>query len=222
MLQDPESKWKLSALDEVEEGYQHTRDLFPRLSTRYVPGEGTYDKPEAFIIGEAPGAQEDIAKRPFIGPAGQVLRQLMELAALRTVDLYEDGRDSAPTAGANCWLTNVVKFRPAGNATPTPVEIGAFRRFLQEEWHAVGEPNLIVPVGGVALRAVTGKPISILRAAGKCHKYMSAYTGKPLYIWPMVHPSFVMRQKGNDQLQELIEKDWERLGEWRNTHAPNS
>ena len=205
----------LRELERVEQGYREARELFPRLSKTYVSGEGTYDKPEAFIIGEAPGAQEDMRRRPFIGPAGQVLRQLMALARLHTADVYDDGRDSAPTAGANCWLTNVVKFRPAGNLTPTSVEIGAFRRFLQKEWHAVGEPNLIIPVGGIALRAVTGKPLSILRAAGKCHKYLSAYTGKPLYIWPMVHPSWVMRLGKNEQLQEFIEQDWERLSEWR-------
>lgn len=209
-------EWKRVELDRVEQGYQETRELFPRLSKTYVPGEGSLHA-EAFIVGEAPGAQEDIAKRPFIGPAGQVLRQLMALAQLYVPPLPDDAYSVTP----NCWLTNVVKHRPAGNLTPTPVEVNAFRRFLQEEWHAVGEPNLIVPVGGVALKAITGSPtISILRAAGKCHKYLSAYTGKPLYIWPMVHPSWVMRQGKNEQLQELIEQDWERLGKWRD--AQNS
>lgn len=206
----------LHDLDLVEEGYRSTREMFARLSKTYVPGEGNYESPEAFIIGEAPGALEDVVKRPFIGPAGQVLRQLMLLANLWSTTV-KDGEGTERYPGApNCWLTNVVKFRPAGNATPTPVEVAAFRRYLQEEWHAVGEPALIIPVGGVALRAVTGKPLSILRAAGKHHKYRSAYTGKLLHIWPMVHPSWVMRQGKNEQLQELIEQDWERLGAWRN------
>lgn len=206
----------MDSLDLVEEGYRETRDLFPRLSKTYVPGEGKEKNAEAFIIGEAPGASEDMQRRPFVGKAGQVLRQLMRLA-----DLYAaaDGQIAEPI---NCWLTNVVKFRPAGNATPTPVEVGAFRRFLQEEWNAVGQPALIIPVGAVALRAVTGKPLSILRAAGKCHTYRSAMTTKILYIWPMVHPSWVLRQGNNAALQKLIELDWERLGEWRNAHAPNS
>lgn len=204
----------LHDLDLVEEGYRSTREMFARLSKTYVPGEGNYEAPEAFIIGEAPGALEDVVKRPFIGPAGQVLRQLIGLANLAATEA-DITQYTLPIFLPNCWITNVVKHRPAGNATPTPVEVAAFRRYLQEEWHAVGEPALIIPVGGVALRAVTGKPLSILRAAGKHHKYRSAYTGKVLNIWPMVHPSWVIRMGKNEQLQELIEQDWEHLGEWR-------
>lgn len=202
-------------LDAVEDSSRELLQFFPRLSNLYVPGEGAYEKPAAFIVGDAPGAQEAIAGRPFMDKAGLVLRQLMEIADLRTTMLYEDGRDSAPTAPRNCWLTNLVKFRAVGNAPSKPEEIKAFRRVLQAEWHAVGQPNLIIPIGSVALRAVTGNPtISILRAAGKCHMHKSRHTGRLNYIWPMVHPRMVM-MNDNELLQEIIEKDWERLGKWR-------
>lgn len=183
---------------------------FGSLGTRYVPGEG--DNPQAFIIGEAPGAQEEIKGRPFVGPAGAVLRQLMMLAGLHT-EAFPNFPD------ANCWLTNVVKFRPPGNRNPTEAEIKAARPYLREEWIAVGRPRLIIPVGGIALRAITGKQISILRAAGKCHWYAGEYTGKGgpnLAIWPMVHPSFGLRNPG---VQPLLEEDWERLGKWRSANA---
>lgn len=217
MLRESE---RLHLLDLVEEGYRESREMFSRLSNTYVPGEGNYEQPEAFIIGEAPGAVEDAARRPFVGKAGQILRQLMVLADLWSTTVKDSNQVERYPGAPNCWLTNVVKHRPAGNATPTPVEVNAFRRYLQEEWHAVGEPTLLIPVGAVALRAVTGKPLSILRAAGKCHKYRSTYTGKLLHIWPMVHPAWVIRQGDNTALQELIEQDWERLGEWR--RAQNS
>lgn len=207
-----EPRWDV--LDKIAERAHTIRKRFPALSTNYVPGEGDY--PEAFIIGEAPGAQEDIKRRPFVGDSGIVLRQLMALASLGS----EDWECTAnKTYGvANCWLTNVVKFRPPGNRNPTPEEIRAFRGLIVREWHAVGEPPLIIPVGGIALSLMFGRRISILRAAGKCH-YTVSRAGKRLAVWPMVHPSYVIRQRGNVQLQELIEQDWERLGVWRNNDA---
>lgn len=193
-------------LDRIKDEHIDLANLFPSLSHRYVAGEG--NQAQAFIIGEAPGAQEDIAGRPFVGHAGQVLRDLMRIA-----DLYAQPTvETTDALYANSWLTNVLKFRPPNNRAPTEAEIKAFRPLLIKEWHAVGTPDLIIPVGGIALRAVTGRPLSILRAAGKCHKYLSAYTGKPLYVWPMVHPSFGLRMPA---VQPLLEQDWEALAKWR-------
>lgn len=203
-------KW--GVLSRIADDAEDLRGVFPQLSTaKYVGGEG--DSPEAFIIGEAPGGDEDIARRPFVGPAGKVLRQLMALANLRATPTGTfDG-----ALNPNCWLTNVVKFRPPKNRTPTPTEVLAFRPLLRREWHAVGRPALIIPVGGVALWAVAGKQLSILRAAGKCH-YYKAKDGSKLAIWPMVHPSYGMRS-GSEQLQEVLEQDWIKLREWRNANA---
>lgn len=191
-------------LDEVADGYCQTfHDV--DLSSVYVAGEG--DCPEAFIIGEAPGAQEEIQRRPFVGPAGIVMRDLMALAGLYAGDPWYHDADPKP----NCWLTNVIKFRPPKNRKPFPAEVREARPWLYREWVAVGKPQLIIPVGGTALEAVTGKPSSILRAAGKCHKAVSR-CGLELFIWPMVHPSFGLRTPA---IQPLIEKDWETLGVWR-------
>lgn len=198
------------ALDEIEDGYCTGFGMvFPELSKTYVPGEG--DNPQAFIIGEAPGAQEEVRRRPFVGPAGRVLRDLMGIADLNTEDQYADGRDSPPTAGANCWLTNTVKFRPPKNRNPTELEIKAARPWLTREWKAVGSPQLIIPVGKIALYALYGRWMSILKVAGKCRRETSK-RGFPLYVWPMVHPSFGLYNKA---VQPLLEKDWETLAAWR-------
>lgn len=201
------------ALDKVQVQHMEWRKLQAEtaLSCNYVGGDG--DNPEAFIIGEAPGADEDVKGRPFVGRAGGVLRQLMELA-----DLYSEHR-SLETGAPNCWLTNVVKFRPLPrNRTPTWEEIQGVRHLLKREWIAVGKPQLVIAVGKVALSAILGHArTSILRAAGKPHLYPSRLLGRnaPMYIWPMVHPSFALRQN-SDRLKELLEEDWERLGAWRN------
>lgn len=180
--------------------------VYNSTSNGCVQGEG--DNPRAMIIGEAPGAQETMRGRPFVGPAGQVLRQLMEVAGLSA-----DPTNSVPEDGwqPNCWLTNTIKFRPPGNRKPTPDEISAARPYLVREWQAIGKPRVIILVGGTALWAITGKEQSILRAAGKMHIAMSKTDGQPLYVWPMVHPTFGIQ---NPQVQPLLEQDWQKLGEW--------
>lgn len=176
-------------------------------SDRWVPGEG--DNPKAFILGEAPGAQEAIQGRPFVGPAGNVLRQLMAVAGLRST--YDESYKAEVFRNPNCWLTNTVKFRPPGNRKPHQLEIAAARPYLQREWIAVSKPRIIVLVGSVALYTITGRQQSILRAAGKMHVAKSRLDGQPLYVWPMVHPSFGMRTPA---AQPLLEQDWQKLGEW--------
>jgi len=201
-------------LGNVEDSCWASLNLCPNLNDIYVPGEG--GNPMAFIIGEAPGAQEVMQRRPFVGPAGRVLRDLMSVAGLWATEQWSNGSDDHPeTVGAvppNCWLTNVVKFRPPGNRKPTEQEIKAARFSLRQEWVAVGRPDIIILVGGTALEAVLGHRESILRSAGKCHTARSKY-GHMLYVWPMVHPAFGLH---NPAMQPIIERDWELLGEWIN------
>jgi|SRR5882762_275659 len=196
----------LDSLDDLadrEKAARHTA-FADDLSNVYVPGEGNLDNPLAMIIGEAPGAQEEIKQRPFVGPAGQVLRDLMAAAELFT--------GTTPHFGdANCWLTNVVKFRPPGNRTPTLGEIRVFRTYLHTEWTLIGKPSVIIPVGGTALYAVLGKKVSILKTAGRPHKVHSRRSKQDFYVWPMIHPAFGLRNKA---VQPLMERDWGKLGEW--------
>lgn len=188
-------------------------ERFEDLSDITVLGEG--DNPEAFIIGEAPGAQEELLRRPFVGPSGRVMRDLMAIAGLYA-HIPRDGKPHVINNEhglENCWLTNTVKFRPPRNRKPTPLEIKAARPWLRAEWVAVGSPRLIIPVGSTALEALTGKRQSILIAAGKLHKARSTRDGKELFIWPMVHPAFGLR--GGESVQDLIEADWDKLARWR-------
>lgn len=175
---------------------------FRELSDRLVPGEG--DNPIAFIVGEAPGATEEIKGRPFVGPAGQVQRDLMDIARLWSTDSHCD-----PSKPANCWLTNTVKFFPPwrnGNRKPTDAEIAASRPYLKREWIAVGRPQLIIAIGGVAMQAIVGRKMSILATSGREYPNRAG-----VHLWPMIHPSFGLRQVG---MRALIEKDWESLARW--------
>lgn len=223
----------LEELDHLANLNQLWRKLrkFTDLSNRFVGGEGEYTNPIAILIGEAPGAQEEIQGRPFIGPAGQVLRQLMGFAGLyattqdaadqsqRFVQLGEgvDVNQIGPYI-PNCWLTNVVKFRPPRNRTPIPTEIMSVRKLLRQEWLAIGRPSVIIPVGGVALHALYGRRISILAVSGEVREQWSITQPRQrLYICPMIHPSYGIRS-GNPRIQEILERDWIKLGRWLRKH----
>lgn len=198
-------------LDRIKRDSQYLRNtIFLDLSERYVGGEGESNNPIAMVIGEAPGAQEEIQRRPFVGPAGLVLRDLMATAGLNA-NPFPLTKEIA----TNCWLTNVVKFRPPKNRKPTNEEISAFRRDLLNEWLAIGHPRIIIPVGSPALNAVCGiGRRSILKVAGQLiYQPSRTRPDLTLCIWPMVHPSFVMRSNST-QLQEVVERDWQRLGGW--------
>lgn len=200
-------------LDALEIHHHMVRTTCAGLSNVYVPGEGA--NPRVFVIGEAPGAQEEMQERPFVGPSGQVQRELMASAGLYAYP-EPKGRDGKGRVRGwheqNCWLTNVVKFRPARNRTPLWTEIKAFRPLLREEWQAVGSPRVIVPVGGTALRAVTGRQnISIIKYSGRVRKARSRVDGGLIYYWPMLHPAFGLR---NEAIRPVMEKDWLALGRW--------
>lgn len=188
-------------LDVIQKRHMEWRSQNITMSDRYVPGEG--GNPIAMLIGEAPGAQEDIKRRPFIGDSGLVLRELMTLADLYTGDTPHFGK-------ANCWLTNVIKFRPPRNRTPYWTEVLGVRRLLREEWVAVGMPRHIIPIGGVALSAIYGRQMSILKYAGK-PLFETASTGMSMVVFPMIHPSYGLR--GGKDIRELLESHWGQLGD---------
>lgn len=158
-----------------------------------VPGEGS-SRPKVFIVGEAPGATENTAKRPFVGASGRVLRSLIaDVAGLEPEDYF---------------ITNTVKYRPPGNRTPDPEEIEASVPHLRREYAALGSPPVIVAVGGTAWVALrpAGVRAGILGVAGTPHTLPG---GKAL--WPMAHPAYALRNK---PYQPTLEQHWEELGKW--------
>lgn len=163
---------------------------FPSLGSKYVPGEGNMLSPNAFIIGEAPNATEEMQGRPFVGHAGIILRQLMRVANLRP---------------SWCWMTNVIKYRLPGNRAPKHDELRDFRPLLIKEWELVGRPRLIIPVGVHAYNTFMNRPMSLAHDAGEI------FMVKRTRVCPMINPIAGVRKPHN---QSLIERDWERLGAW--------
>jgi len=137
--------------------------------TRAVPGEGS---PHAKIlfIGEGPGFHEDRQGRPFVGPSGQFLEELLKSIGLKRSDVF---------------ITNVVKCRPPENRDPLPVEINACDDYLERQIAAL-KPLVIVTLGRVSMaKFFGGEKISVIH--GRPRK-------KDGYVCiPMFHPAAALR-----------------------------
>lgn len=121
-----------------------------RGRTQAVPGEGPIDA-DVFLIGEAPGREEDASGRPFVGSAGKVLEAALDVAGLPRKAVF---------------ITNVVKCRPPENRAPRADEMEACRPFLLGQIGAV-RPKVLVTLGSTALRARMGTDIDLRHARGK-------------------------------------------------------
>lgn len=213
------------ALDAVYERIQRYRP-FKHLradGNRFVPGEG--GTPKVFILGEAPGGREAEMLRPFVGPSGQILRMLMHRAELYT---WWHGKSTGARVIPGCkegtppnvWLTNVLKYRPAGNRTPNAAEIELSRPFIRAEYFAVGAPKVIVPVGAVAMwtcMPTMRQPITMCAGSRFTTSVRDTKPRHRVAVIPMLHPSFLMR--GGDAAIDRAVEDWSALGQWVRTYA---
>jgi len=144
--------------------------------TRAVLGEGPVGAAIAFV-GEQPGDQEDLQGRPFVGPAGQLLRRAMEEAGI-------DARQA--------YVTNAVKrfkFEQRGkrriHAKPSAGEVAHDRWWLNLELDFI-HPRLVVALGATAALALAGKPVAVTKARGE-----TRFGDRRGYI--TVHPSMLLR-----------------------------
>jgi DNA polymerase len=139
-------------------------------NTNFVFGEGNVDA-LIMLVGEAPGRDEDIQKRPFVGRAGQLLNQTLEKNGLKREDIY---------------ITNIIKARPLNNRTPTPEEISRCWPVLQRQIEIIN-PKIIGTLGSCALLAFLKKPVSIT----KQHGYAIPFD--QFIVVPTFHPAFILR-----------------------------
>jgi DNA polymerase len=147
-----------------------TRCPLHRGRTQAVPGEGNPIS-DVLLVGEGPGAREDATGRPFVGPAGQLLKELLRSIGWAREDVF---------------IANVVKCRPPGNRDPEPEEVAACGTFLERQERAL-DPAVIVTLGrhslarylpGARISAVHG---SLRRAGGR-------------FIFTMYHPAAALHQ----------------------------
>ncbi|CAM2067130.1 Type-4 uracil-DNA glycosylase [Sulfidibacter corallicola] len=137
---------------------------------RFVFGEGD---PEASLmfIGEGPGRDEDMAGRPFVGAAGQLLNRIIEAMGFR--------RDQV-------FIANVVKCRPPQNRKPLPDETSACTPILVKQIEFVN-PKIIVALGATPFCFLKGQNVSIMRHRGQFFKW------RDYRVMPTFHPAYILR-----------------------------
>ncbi len=193
-----------------------------------VPGYGNANDPKVLLVGEAPGATENSRLRPFCGPSGRVLNHLMGLAGIRLDDVdrhqivdgsRQDGASEfrVPTGQpANAFVTNVIKYRPPGNRTPTPAEIWHAKDSLRAEWRALAGPKVVVCVGGVAHAALSPvyPELSVTAVAGRgAFPARDPQTGQRVdgyWFVSMLHPAYGLRR--GEHTQRAMSEHWQWLG----------
>ena len=171
------------------------KEVYPDREWVLVFGEGPAQA-RLMLVGEAPGEQEAMLGRPFVGKAGKLLDAFIAGTGLTRGEMY---------------VTNTVKIRPsriskAGrvvNRTPTQEEIAAFLPFLKKEIAQVN-PACVVTLGNVPLRALLGEKETI----GQAHGQMRRQEDR-LYF-PMYHPASMIYNPG---LKAIFAQDMEKLGQ---------
>lgn len=148
------------------------------LATNTVFSDGVVEA-EVMVIGEAPGANEDIQGVPFCGDSGKLLDD-----ALKCVG-FERAK--------NTYITNSVFWRPPGNRKPTKEEIEMCRPFV-EKHIAIINPKIIVLTGATAAQSVLNSKDSMQNIRGKFYEYKNQYMHKEIPITAIFHPSFMLRQ----------------------------
>ncbi|HZJ08991.1 MAG TPA: uracil-DNA glycosylase [Trueperaceae bacterium] len=146
------------------------------LSDNLVFGEGNEDSQVVFV-GEAPGEDEDLSGRPFVGRAGQLLDRILESVGLSRDDVY---------------ITNIVKFRPPGNRNPTPAEVAVSEAVLLEQLRII-RPQVIATLGNVPTQYFLPGSGGITKVRGTWHVWHG------LKVLPLFHPAYLLRNASRER-----------------------
>jgi DNA polymerase len=132
---------------------------------------------EILVIGEAPGAEEDLQGQPFVGRAGQLLDRMLAAAGLSD----------------RVFITNTVFWRPPGNRQPSANEQSVCAPFL-ERAVALVRPKVLLLLGGASAKFVLNRPEGILALRGKWQDRVFEDAKLTIPALPTLHPAFLLRQ----------------------------
>lgn len=159
-----------------------------------VPGEGAAGA-DLLLIGEAPGKQEDLTGRPFVGRAGKLLEGLLAGIGLTRDDVF---------------IANIVKHRPPGNRDPRDEEIRACTPYLEEQIRII-RPKVIVMLGRHSSRYILSfLPVEFDRITEiRGTIYPGLLFGHPVRLIPTLHPAAALY---NPAYREALEEDFRTIG----------
>ena len=166
--------------------------------TQTVPGEGN-PTAQVVFVGEAPGAREDQAGRPFVGASGRLLDDLLASIGFRREEVF---------------VLNTVKCRPPGNRNPQKNETAACAPFLTRQLQAL-QPRVIATLGRHAL-AVFAPSAKIAEVHGRLCVQGDGSPYRDAALFPLYHPAAALH---NGSLRPTLERDMAALGAYLITHA---
>lgn len=177
---------KSTALAELRNKVYKCKECLLWKTRRHVVfGEGNSDA-KLIFVGEAPGAEEDLQGRPFVGMAGQLLTKVIEAIGLKREDVY---------------ICNVLRCRPPDNRYPLPTEIANCMHHLLSQLEII-KPKVICCLGKCAVQALLGSNESITTLRGKFHTF------RGIKLMPTFHPAYLLR---NPQMKRLVWQDMKRV-----------
>jgi len=172
-----------------------------RVKNKVFPviGEGSHHA-KIMFVGEAPGKNEALTGRPFVGAAGKFLDELLDSAGIKREDVY---------------ITNIVKDRPPFNRDPLPSEIEAYGSFLDRQIDII-QPQILATLGRFSMDYIMRKfkLFGELGSIGQLHGRVfdaDASYGK-IKIVPLYHPAAAIY---NNNLKETLKKDFEVLNKFK-------
>lgn len=177
---------KLEELDKIRQKIL-TDKVCPELAaqaTQLVFGDGNPDA-EIVFIGEAPGKNEDLQGKPFVGAAGTFLNEMLEMIGLKREDIY---------------ITNIVKYRPPNNRDPLPEEKTAFLPYLQAQLDVI-QPKIVVTLGRHSMNCFL-PDLQISQCHGQPKRIRVKFAQgsvTPLVILPLFHPAAALYNGGMRQ-----------------------
>jgi uracil-DNA glycosylase len=176
---------ELAAREQAREArtLDELRDILDRFegctlkatASRLVFADGAPDA-ELMFVGEAPGRDEDIQGKPFVGRSGQLLDRMLAAIGLDRTKAY---------------IANVVPWRPPGNRDPTPQETTICRPFIERQIELVN-PKVLVCLGARSAQSLLGVSDGILKMRGRWLEYDVA--GRQIRAMATLHPAYLLRQ----------------------------
>ena len=159
-------------------------NICPELAkgaTQLVFGSGNPDADLVFV-GEAPGKNEDLQGKPFVGASGKLLDEMLDSISLSREDVY---------------ITNIVKYRPPNNRDPLPAEKQAFLPYLQAQIEVI-HPKIVIPLGRHSMNCFL-PDLQIGKVHGQAHRIFWPITadsgeekGINITVLPLYHPAMAL------------------------------
>ena len=174
------------------------KNVCPELAdqaTQLVMGDGNASA-DIVIIGEAPGKNEDLQGKPFVGAAGKFLNEMLAQAGMERTDVY---------------ITNIVKYRPPNNRDPLPAEKKAFWPYLLRQLEIIN-PKVVITLGRHSMEYFL-PDAKIGQVHGHAvHKTVKYHDGRELewLIVPLYHPAAALY---NGSLRQTLIEDFSRVPE---------